>query len=368
MYKQIRSAFLLALLSALGSSVSWSQIGEPHPKPPSLIFTQVTGSGPAARPFYEGKTIRLIVATGTGTTSDIAARFVAPYLTKYIPGNPNIVVHNMPGASGVVAANYLYSVAKPDGLTIASVIRSNYLDQIAARPEVKFDFRRFGWIGSFNRAPMMIACRTDTGFTSIDNLRGAKTPPRFADSATGSISYVFSELVSEALKLKIKQIVGFLGGGRAVDLAVERGEADCRATSDITVIRSPWPEWIEKRYISFILQQGPKKSRLLPQNVPTVYELASPDAKPVLDLMDVLLAYTEFDRPYAAPPGLPAEQLQTLRQSFERMLRDPKFSADAKKLVDWDGSYFTGEQLQKKLEQIVAQPPEVVKRVKEIIE
>jgi len=107
---------------------------------------------------------------------------------------------------------------------------------------------------------------------------------------------------------------------------------------------------------------------VLPGEVPTVYDLAPAGAKPVLDLMGVMLAFTEFDRPFAAPPELPARQLQTLRDGFEKMLADPGFSADAKKLVDWDGSYLTGEQLQKRIESTVNQPPEVIKRIKQILQ
>ena len=156
--------------------------------------------------------------------------------------------------------------------------------------------------------------------------------------------------------------------GREIDLALERGEADCRASSDITVLRSPWPEWLEKRYMNFVVQQGPKKSRVLPQDLPTVDELVAPQAKPVLNLMDVMLAYTEFDRPFAAPPETPIEHIKTLREAFIKMLVDPGFSADAKKLVDWEGSSMGGEQLQKRIERAVTQPPEIIKRVKEILQ
>ncbi len=363
-----RFAILFAVLVTFSLTVSRKAAGESRPATARLVLTQAAPPSATAKPFYEGKTIRLIVQTGTGTTNDIAARIIAPHLSRHIPGNPNIVVQNMAGAAGIIAANYLYSIAKPDGLTIAAMGRANYLDQLVGKPEVKFDFRKFGWIGSFNRAPLMIACRADTGYTSIDSIRAAKIPPRFADGATGSIGYAFSELVATALNLKFKQILGFVGGGRALDLALERGEADCRATSDITVIRPPWPEWIEKRSVSFLVQQGPKKSRLLPQEVPTIYELAPVGAKPVLVLMDVMLGYTEFDRPYAAPPGVPGEQLLILRNSFESTLHDAKFSEEAKKHFDWDGSYLSGEQLQRKIDQIVTQPPDVIKRVKEILE
>jgi hypothetical protein len=173
--------------------------------------------------------------------------------------------------------------------------------------------------------------------------------------------------MSKALDVRIKNVLGF-GSGREIDLGMERGEADCRATSDVTVIRAPWDRWMKENWITFVLQQGPQKSRLLPP-VPTVAELASPQAKPFVSLMDIMLAYTEFDRPYAAPPGLPRERLQMLRESFEKMLKDPEFVGEAKKLLDWDGTTFlTGQHLQKKIEVTVTQPPDIIARIKEVLE
>jgi tripartite-type tricarboxylate transporter receptor subunit TctC len=272
----------------------------------------------------------------------------------------------MPGAGGLVGANYLYNVAKPDGLTILAVSRANYLDQMVGRAEVKADFRKFSWIGSFNKAPMMVACRSDTPYKSVLAMRAAKVPPRFGQSGTGSISYVFAKLIEKILDLKIKNVTGF-GSGREIDLGMERGEVDCRATSDITVIRIPWSHWVKERYVTFILQQGPEKSELIPP-VPTVYELAPPESKPTVDLMRIMLAYTDFDRPYAAPPGVPKERTEILRRGFERMLKDSEFSAEAKRLLDWDGkTYLTGEQMQKKIESTVTQPSEVINRIKEIL-
>ena len=337
-----------------------------------LIFLLVL-LGPTARaeaqggkPFYEGKTIQFLVASGPGATTDISARLVARYLGKHIAGNPGSVVQNMSGGGGLVAANYLFNVAKPDGLTMAAISRANYLEQMVGRLEVKTDFRKLSWIGSFNKSPMMVACRSDTDYKSVAAMRAAKTPPRFGQSGTGSISFVFANLMERILDLKIKNVTGFQSG-RDTDLGLERGEVDCRATSDVTVIRAPWNRWVKDNYVTFVLQQGPEKSVLLPP-VPTVSELARPEAKPYLDLMNVMLAYTEFDRPFAGPPGIPNERLQILRESFERMLKDAEFAAEAKKLVDWDGAtYLSGEQLQKKMIATVTQPPEVIKRVKEIL-
>ena len=318
------------------------------------------------QPFFGGKTMRFLVASGPGATTDISARLVARYLGKHMPGNPGIVVQNMSGAGGLVAANYLFNVAKPDGLTIAAISRANYIEQMVDRPEVKTDFRKLSWIGSFNKSPMMVACRSDTEYKSIAAIRAAKTPPRFGQSGTGSISFVFANLMERILDLKIKNVTGFQSG-RDTDLGLERGEVDCRATSDVTVIRAPWNRWVKENYVTFVVQQGPDKSALLPP-VPTVAELARPEAKPFIDLMNVMLAYTEFDRPFAGPPGIPNERLQILRESFERMLKDGEFATEAKKLLDWDGAtYLSGEQLQKKMIATITQPPEVIKRVKEIL-
>jgi len=332
----------------------------------SIEVAQATMPNSKSRPYYEGKTIQLIVAFDPGGVTDNSARLVSRYLGKHIAGNPNLVVQNMPGASGIIAANFLYGVAKRDGLTIAALGRGNYLEQMVGQSEVRFDFRKFSWIGSFNNAPLMLACRSDSGLNSADKIRAAAQPPRIAQGGSGSISFIFSSLVEQALNIKFQNVMGYKSG-RDIDLAVERGEADCRASSDITVLRSPWPEWLEKRFMTFIVQQGPKKSRVLPQDLPTVYDLAGPQAKPVLSLMDVMLAYTEFDRPFAAPPGTSVEHLRILREAFAKMLADPGFGAEAKKLVDWDGSAMDGDQLQKRIERAVTQPPEVIKRIKEIL-
>ncbi len=316
--------------------------------------------------FFDGRTIRFLVASGPGGATDISARLVGRFLGKHMPGNPGIVVQNMSGAGGLVAANYLFNIAKPDGLTIAAISRANYIEQMVGRPEVKTDFRKLSWIGSFNKAPMMVACRSDTEYKSIEAIRAAKTPPRFGQSGTGSISFVFANLMERILNFKVRNVTGFQSG-RDTDLGLERGEVDCRATSDVTVIRAPWNRWVKENYVTFVVQQGPEKSSLLPP-VPTVAELARPEAKPFIDLMNVMLAYTEFDRPFAAPPGMPKERLQILRESFERMLKDAEFAAEAKKLLDWDGAtYLSGEQLQKKMIVTITQPPEVIKRVKEIL-
>jgi tripartite-type tricarboxylate transporter receptor subunit TctC len=330
-------------------------------------WPSAAAQGAAPRSFYDSKTITMLISTSPGGATDVAGRLLARHLGKYIPGNPNIIAQNMAGAGGIVAANYLYNVAKPDGLTVLAVNRANYLEQMVGRPEVKLDFRKLNWVGSFNRAPMMIVCRKDSPYSSIDAMRSAKNPARFGEGGTGSISYVFSNLIGEILDFKVKHVTGY-GSAREIDLGVERGEADCRATSDITVVRPPWPTWVQQGFVTFVVQQGPLKSRLLPQTTPTVYELAPASAKPTLNLMDIMAAYTDFDRPFATSPAIAPERLKILRDGFEKMLADPGFMSEAKKLIDWDGSsYLSGADLQKKIDKTVSQPADVIKRIKDIL-
>lgn len=332
-----------------------------------LLRCASIGQAAEQRPFYDGKTINLIVSTSPGGATDVAGRLVSRYLGKYIAGHPNILAQNMAGAGGIVSANYLANVAKPDGLTILAVNRANYLEQMIGRPEVKLDFRKLNWIGSFNRAPMMITCRKDSGFTTIDSLRNARIPARFGEGGTGSISYTFSNLLGEIFDFKVRHVTGY-GSAREIDLGIERGEVDCRATTDIALVRPPWPTWAQQGFMAFVVQQGPSKSRLLPPSTPTVYELAPPSAKAALGLMDIMAAYTEFDRPFATPPAIAKDRLQILRDGFEKMLTDANFAIEAKKLVDWDGaSYLHGAALQQRIEKTISQPPDVIKRIKDIL-
>ena len=167
----------------------------------------------------------------------------------------------MSGGGGLVAANYLFNVAKPDGLTIAAISRANYIEQMVGRPEVKTDFRKLSWIGSFNKAPMMVACRSDSEYKSIEAIRAAKTPPRFGQSGTGSISFVFANLMERILAVKIKNVTGFQSG-RDTDLGLERGEVDCRA--DFRRHGNPRPvnRWVKEilRYFRRPAGTGEKRS------------------------------------------------------------------------------------------------------------
>ena len=164
--------------------------------------------------FYKGKTITMVVASTTGGGYDLWARLTARYLVKYIPGNPTIVVQNMPGAGNIIGANYVYSVAKPDGLTLGAVNPALYFDQLVGRSEVKFDWAKFNWIGSPEKNDIVHYIRADTAFKTIDDLRNAKEPQKCGSTGTGSTGHYIPRLLEETLGIKTQIVSGYPGAAR----------------------------------------------------------------------------------------------------------------------------------------------------------
>ena len=170
----------------------------------------------AQTPFYQGKTITLIAGTTAGSQYDAHARLIAQHWGKHIPGNPDIVVQNMPGAGSLIAANHLYNVAKPDGLTITSIIPAIYFNQLAGRQEVRFDYSKFHWIGSVDRSDNLIYMRSDTPFKTIYDVRRAAQPPKCSATGTGTVGHYMPKLLNETIGTKfdiISRLSGRAGDG-----------------------------------------------------------------------------------------------------------------------------------------------------------
>ena len=178
-------------------------------------------------PFYKGKTIRIIVGLSTGGGYDRAARLMAKYLNKHIPGNPDVIVQNMPGASSMTAANYVWSVGKPDGLTLLAPHNNVYLSQLSGQKEVQFDLPKFQWIGSLENDDMMMFARTDAPFKSMQEIVRAKEPPKCGTTGVGGSDYVLSKILEETIGAKISHVTGYPGSSE-IAIAVERGEVICQ--------------------------------------------------------------------------------------------------------------------------------------------
>jgi tripartite-type tricarboxylate transporter receptor subunit TctC len=331
-------------------------------------FALQAGEAVAQSNFYEKKTIQVVVGSAPGGLYDRWARLFAQYMGKYIPGNPNMIAQNMPGGGSMVAANYLYGVAKPDGLTIGMFQTHMYLQQLVGVKEVKYDMRKFNWLGSQEKGQMMLYVRADSPYKTFDDILKAKEPPKCGGSGASDQTALLTQLLEETVGAKFIRVLGYKGGGE-VDLAMERGEVVCRATR-ITVhfSREPFLTWEKNKFDRHLLQAGKQRDPRLP-DVPTIYELMDKYKTTEVGrrLARVILSGDELGRPMVAPPGVPADRVKILREAYAKTLQDPELVAEVNRSrLDMEPS--TGEEIEAIMKEIMDQPPEVVALIKKVIE
>jgi tripartite-type tricarboxylate transporter receptor subunit TctC len=193
-----------------------------------LILPVWNSEAQAQTSFYQGKTITVVAAASAGSLYDLYARLMAQFMGKHIPGNPNFVVQNMPGAGSIIGANYIYNISKPDGLAIGAIQPSIYFNQLQKQAEVKYDWARFTWIGSSDKSDHLLYMRADSPYKSLADVRRAQEPPKCGSTGAGTSGSYLPKLLEETLGTKFAVVAGYQGGGE-IDLAVERGELQCRA-------------------------------------------------------------------------------------------------------------------------------------------
>ena len=317
--------------------------------------------------FFQGKTITLIVGSGAGTAYDMYARLLGNHIGRYIPGNPGVVVQNMPAAGGLVAANYVYGVAKPDGLTIASINPAHYFNQLQGNKEVKFDWTKFTWLASSDKSEHMLYMRADAPYKTIQDIRKASEAPKCGATGTGTSGHYIPRMLEEALGTKFTIVTGYAGGNE-IDLATERNEVICRSfTTAAYFAREPYHTWRKKGFVRILLQTGHKKDPRLPET-PLLADLM--DEFKTSDLgrrvVTVMLGSGELGRPIVTTPGLPADRTKILRDAFMKSMNDPALLADATR-SKLEITAVSGEELTKIAKDVIEQPPEVVERIKKIL-
>src|SRR5574341_166090 len=296
-----------------------------------------------SEPFYKDKTIRIIVAFTAGGGYDLWMRSLSRYMGKYIPGNPNFIVQNMPGAGSITAANYLYNLAKPDGLTFGSISAALYFDQLVGRKEINFDWSKFSWIGTPERTSEMIYMRADTAYKPLEDIRKAAEPPRCGAVGTGSTDHYFPKLLEDALGVKFSIVTGY-PGSIDIDLATEKGEVQCRAgTTSAFFGREPGRTWAKTGFVRLLVQGGKKRDARIP-DVPTIYELMDKHgtSEVIRRLASVLLSPGDFGRPLLGPPGIPPDRVKLVREAFVKTMNDPDVLAEAKK-NRWETNFSSGD-------------------------
>ncbi|MBI2231047.1 MAG: hypothetical protein HYU46_18345 [Deltaproteobacteria bacterium] len=317
--------------------------------------------------FYQGKTITLVVSSTTGGGYDLWARLTARHIGKHIPGNPSIVVQNMPGAGNIIGANYVYGVAKPDGLTLGAVNPALYFDQLVGRPEVKFDWAKFNWLGSPEKNDIVYYMRADQPLKSVEDLRNAKEPAKCGSTGTGSTGHYIPRLLEETLGVKTHIVSGYPGAGD-IELAIERGEVFCWSLLLATYFgREPYRHWHKSGYVRVMLQTGAKRDARL-KDVPTLNELMQQykTSEAGRRIAKVILTAATLGRPIGATPGTPADRVKILRDAYAKAIADPELLAEAAK-QGWEVNPTKGEELQVLSKEVMTQPKEIVERMKWVL-
>lgn len=316
----------------------------------------------SAGPFYEGKSIRVVVGFSAGGGFDTYSRLIGRHLGRHIPGNPSVVVENMPGAASLVSANHVYNVAKPDGLTILNFHGNQVINQLIGKPGIEFDARKFEYIGIPTQDNVACAFHKSSGITSFDALKNAKTPVKLGGVAPGDTTYNTARLLIAALKLPIQLVAGYKGTAE-VRLAAEAGEV-AGGCWQWESIKSIWRQGLDSGNVAVVLQVNPKPHPELAK-VPNAVDFA------LNDNSKLLLKFGGHDpaaitRPYAVAPGTPKDRVQILRKAFTETLKDPEFLADAKK-SRLDTDPLTGEEIEKIVAQLFKMDPALVNQLKEIL-
>jgi tripartite-type tricarboxylate transporter receptor subunit TctC len=316
---------------------------------PDLAFPQA--------PYYQDKTITIIRGGQPGGSGDMQARALIPFLKKYIPGNPTIIIENMPGAAGMKAVNYIYSTAKPDGLTMTAVGSGLAAGPILGLPGAKYDLDKLIYLGSTEHGdPYVFLSRKEAGFDSLDKLRAA-SGIRIGAQTVGHAVYISGRIFAYLLGLnEPRMVIGF--GGPELDVALIRGEVDARANSADTVVRRN-ADALAKGQFNIHATLTIPKGKFHPRfaNVPDVDIFAKNDRE--RQLVDLYRAFLYPRWPYALPPGTPPELVKTLRQAMAKAFKDPGFTQEFKKLMGSEPSPLTGEEVETAIRELPRDPETV---------
>jgi tripartite-type tricarboxylate transporter receptor subunit TctC len=294
-----------------------------------ILLAAVSLTSPAvAQEFYKGKSIRVVVGFSAGGGFDTYARTIARHMGKHIPGQPSLVVENMTGAGSLIAANHIYKVAKPDGLTIGHFIGGLFLGQVLGQKGIEFDARKFEFIGAPITDHVVCAMTKASGITSVDQWLASKTPVKMGGIAPGtSTPDNATRILKVALGLPIQLVTGYKGTAD-VRLAAESGEVagGCWGWDSVSVT---WQKALASGDALVVLQASRRTHPDLP-NVPQAIKLAKTDeGRKMIEVG--IHGDSDIVRTYTLPPGTPKDRVQLLRKAFDDTLNDPEFVADAKK-------------------------------------
>jgi tripartite-type tricarboxylate transporter receptor subunit TctC len=324
-----------------------------------LAAAAVPASAQTPEQFYKGKTITFYVGLSPGGGYDLNARLVAKYFGKYVPGNPTVIVKNMPGGGGLVMTNSVANAMDKDGLHIGAPQRGIPFEPLLGdASHAKYDPVKLNWIGSANADTSVAVVTKRSGVKNVEDLK--KKEVIVAGTGVGTESVTVPYILRNILGFKYKVIAGYPGGSE-MNLAMLRGEVDGRGTFSWTSLKAQKKEWLDTGEMTVLYQQGLRRHPDLP-NVPLVTDLAQNETQRQV----LTLQFTAFElgRPYFVAEGVPADRVQALRRAFDATMKDKDLLADAEK-QSLEVNPATGEEMTEMLKKVYATPKEIVTRLAE---
>jgi tripartite-type tricarboxylate transporter receptor subunit TctC len=327
----------------------------------TILAVRPVAAADAVESFYAGKTVQLLIGYSAGGGYDIYARVLARHLSRHIPGKPTIVPQNMPGAGSLRAANFLYNVAPKDGTVIATFARGMAMEPLFGAAGTQFDATKFTWLGSITDEVSVCAFWHSANIHSWDDMLASRG---FTVGGTGSASDtdVFPSVLKSLFDLKLKLITGFPGGAD-VGLALQRGEVSGRCGWSWSSIVSRNKAMIDQKQIYVTVQLALRKHDDLP-DVPLITDLTKDTNK--LAALRLIFSRQTMARPYAAPPGLPADRKAALLAAFDATMKDPEFLAEAER-TELEVHPVSGKEIEALVSEMYRTPPEVLKLASDAI-
>jgi len=311
---------------------------------------------PTQVPNWSGKTVTIVVGYKAGGGYDATARLLARHLPKHLPGKPTVIVQNMPGANSIIAANHMYNVVKPDGLTIGTFNRNLPIAQLTNVQGVKYDITKFQWVGSAANESTILAIRSDLPYKSFDELRKAKQQIVIGSTGPGANTHDFPLLLKDLLGVNIKLVSGY-SSSADIMLAVERKEVDGRAGS-----YSSLRPFIERGLVKPIVRARSTEKGI--DHLPMDESMApNPKAKAIMALRS---APEQVARPYVLPPNTPPDIVKAMRDAFAATIKDPECEKEGEK-AKLDLEFTSGDQAQKILAEVMKQPKDIVEEFSKYI-
>jgi tripartite-type tricarboxylate transporter receptor subunit TctC len=322
-----------------------------------------TGSqGDAAGQFYSGKTLTIVVGSGAGGGFDTTARLVSRHIGRHIPGNPTVIVQNMPGGGGMVAANYMYNVAPKDGTVIGLFHEAQVMSQLTGGEGVDLDLRKFNWLGSSYVDPNVCLVRADAPVTAFRDMIGRGAPVAVGGTGPGSNTYDAPRVLAAATHANIKAVAGYPTTNDA-RVGVERGEIQglCLGWESVKSLST---QWLEDKYARVFVQNGITKHKDLP-DVPLAIDFApDEESKQLLKLVD---APGAMSKPFSMPPGVDATKVEIMRTALFDTFKDPQFLDEAK-AMKLDFQPKTAAEIEAVLDEVLATPPDIAAKYRHIVQ